>query len=320
MRIIYTILLLSISFSSVSQALPQSGAKDSSNQFKTVCLPVKSVTEVLYVIDGVLAEESALRSLNPSSIESIYILKDSATRIFSCRSLRPVIIVNTRRSINLQITIRDKEEGFVLPGTTVRFISSDGSDTLMYVADSAGQVSRKDLKKGVVYNIYVTATGYKAFTGSVHSIGDGIIQLEREYIIGQEVILSSGLVHRCGRGCGGNLQRRSKECSIQKKQICNASTEVLTEQLEKNSLHIYPNPVRKGQLISVKLAQGYFTSGSIRIHSINGKQLLSVPVSGSQKTGMIQIFMQQGWPPGLYILQLVYANGRVGASEKIIIQ
>lgn len=218
------------------------------------------------------------------------------------------------------IRIRDGQDAAVLPGATVRFISSDGSDTLMYVADSAGQVSRKDLKKGVVYNIYVTATGYKAFTGSVHSIGDGIIQLEREYIIGQEVILSSGLVHRCGRGCGGNLQRRSKECSIQKKQICNASTEVLTEQLEKNSLHIYPNPVRKGQPISVKLAQGYFTSGSIRIHSIDGKQLLSVPVSGSQKTGMIQIFMQQGWPPGLYILQLVYANGRVGASEIVIIQ
>jgi len=53
---------------------------------------------------------------------------------------------------------------------------------------------------------------------------------------------------------------------------------------------------------------------------VDGKQLLSVPVNGNQKLGLIQVSLQQGWTPGAYIFQLVYANGRVGASEKIIIQ
>ena len=134
------------------------------------------------------------------------------------------------------------------------------------------------------------------------------------------MILSTGLVHRCGRRCGGNLQRVSQECFVQKKLRCEEGSEVITDQLGNNRLSIYPNPVRGGQQVSVKLMTGYFPSGSLRVLSMDGRQLFSVPVNGNQKPGLIQVSLQQGWATGVYIFQLVYANGRVGASEKVIIQ
>ena len=320
MRVIFTILLLAVSFTAISQAPDHSGATDSSYRFKTVCLPVKSVTEVLYVIDGIVSDESVLRRLNPSLIDSIFILKDSATRIFSCRPSRPVILIYTSRSNNLRITIRDKEGQFPLPGATVTFISSDRRDTLMYVADSAGQVSRKDLKKGKSYLVSVTATGYTAYAGSVAAIRNGEITLERDFILGPDVIVSSGHVCICRRLYVCQQQQVSQECGMQVKLIIEQTTEKTSKLLAKRELSVYPNPVQRGQLVSLKLLKGYFPAGTVRVLTLDGKQLFSMAVNGNQQQGLIRLPTQQGWASGVYIFQLVYANGRVGASEKVILQ
>lgn len=320
MRIIYTILLLSVSFSSISQAPANTGAMDSSYRFKTVCLPVKSATEVLYVIDGVPEDESALRRLDPSLIESISIFKDSATRFYSCRPLKPVILINTRRSNNLQITIRDKDDQAPLPGATVSFISSDRRDTLMYVADLAGQVSRKNLKKDKKYDVQVTSSGYKIFAGPVASIRNGVIEVERDIIMGQEVVVSSGHVIICRRYYACHQLQTPLNCCVQTRLINDQRSEIVKEPLGNSIISVFPNPVQRGQQVSLKLSPGYFPSGSIRVITMDGKQVLSVPVNGSQKQGLIQVSMQQSWTPGVYIFQLVYANGRPGASEKVILQ
>ncbi len=319
MRIIYTMLFLCISFSSVSQALPKSGDKDSSYLFKTVCLPVKSATDVLYVIDGVPADESALKNLNPSLIDSIFILKDTVLN-FYCRPPKPVILIYTHRSSNLQITIRDKEGQFVLPGATVSFISSDKKDTLMYVADSAGQVSRKDLKKGVSYNLCITATGYKAYTGSLKAIQNGEILMERDFVLCPEVIVSTaGHTISCHRNYISQHQV-TDGCGMQTQLIREQASGKAISQPEQKELSLYPNPVQRGQSVTVKLLQGYFPTGTIRVLSLDGKLVATLPVNGERKQGLLYLPIPQSRASGVYILQLVYANGRVGASEKIIIQ
>lgn len=320
MRITITLLLL-LSFMNVrAQTDLRSTKTDSSYRFRTVCSPKNPADEILYVIDGIPRDAAELKRLNPALIDSIFILKDSFKNFISCRPLRPVIVIYTKRNSQAGFTIHDKDGHDPLPGATVRFISSDRRDTLMYVTDSIGLVSRKVLRKGKSYDILVTAIGYKAFAGSVSTVRNGIIELERDFISGPEVIVvSPGLIHQCGRGCGGHFQRVAKECGVQTKLINDQRSEIVSEQLT-NNFTVYPNPVQRGQQVSLKLLQGYFPSGLIRVLTMDGKQVLSVPVNGNQKQGLIQVTMQQGWTSGVYIFQLVYVNGRPGASEKVILQ
>lgn len=320
MRITITLLLL-LSFMNVrAQTDLRSTKTDSSYRFRTVCSPKNPADEILYVIDGIPRDAAELKRLNPALIDSIFILKDSFKNFISCRPLRPVIVIYTKRNSQAGFTIHDKDGHDPLPGATVRFISSDRRDTLMYVTDSIGLVSRKVLRKGKSYDILVTAIGYKAFAGSVSTVRNGIIELERDFISGPEVIVvSPGLIHQCGRGCGGHFQRVAKECGVQTKLINDQRSEIVSEQLT-NNFTVYPNPVQRGQQVSLKLLQGYFPSGLIRVLTMDGKQVLSVPVNGNQKQGLIQVTMQQGWTSGVYIFQLVYANGRPGASEKVILK
>jgi hypothetical protein len=320
MRIIFTILLLAVSFTAISQAPDHSGARDSSYRFKTVCLPVKSVTEVLYVIDGIVSDESVLRRLNPSLIDSIFILKDSATRIFSCRPSRPVILIYTRRSNNLRITIRDKEGQFPLPGATVTFISSDRRDTLMYVADSLGKVGLKELNKRKSYTVRVSSSGYLTFTGLLSDQVAGEIRLERDFKTGPAVVISSFHSRVCCRGCGGGHQLGGQDCGLQLALIRDGKSTDSLVQPAVSGFRVYPNPGHRGQPINLRLFQGYFPEGSIHVLSLDGKKLFSVPVNAAKKQGQVQIPTEQRWAAGVYIFQLVYANGRVGASEKVIIQ
>ena len=107
---------------------------------------------------------------------------------------------------------------------------------------------------------------------------------------------------------------------MQVKLIIEQTTEKTSKLLEKRELSVYPNPVQRGQLVSLKLLKGYFPAGTVRVLTLDGKQLFSMAVNGNQQQGLIRLPTQQGWASGLYIFQLVYANGRVGASEKVILQ
>lgn len=111
----------------------------------------------------------------------------------------------------------------------------------------------------------------------------------------------------------------TQDCGVQTKLINDQQSEVVSEQLT-NNFTVYPNPVQRGQQVTLKLLTGYFPSGSIRVLTMDGKQVLTVPVNEDQKQGLILVPVSQGWAPGVYIFQLVYANGRPGASEKVILQ
>ncbi len=320
MRNTIVLLLLLLCFKARSQSGARSVISDTNYHFRTICGPTKSAEDMMCVIDGVLADAVALKNLNPALIDSIFILKESLKNSFPCRPPRPVIVIYTKRNSQAGFTIRDKDDQAPLPGATVSFISTDRSDTLMYVADSAGLVSRRDLKKGKLYDILVTATGYKSFAGSVSAIRSSTIELERDLITGPEVIISSGIVCRCSRRCVGHFQQISQGCGVQTMMIIDQRSEVVTERVRNCNMSVFPNPVQRGQQLTLKWLTGYFPSGSIRVLTMDGKQVLTVPVNEGQKQGLIQVPVSQGWAPGVYIFQLVYANGRPGASEKVILQ
>ena len=284
------------------------------------CGMSRPVGNPLLILDGTIVEYSRLSSIDVYTISDITILNGiSGSALFGLEGAGGAIIIITETRLPEAIRIQAQNDKSFISGATVSFISSDRRDTLMYVADSAGQVSRKDLKKGKSYDILVTATGYKDFTSSVSTVRNGVIELERDFITGPEVIVTSGIVFQCGRRCVGHFQQVAQECGVQTKLINDQRSEILSEKLT-NNFTVYPNPVQRGQQVSLKLLAGYFPSGSIRVLTMDGKQVLSVTVNGSQKQGLIQVSMQQSWTSGVYIFQLVYANGRPGASEKVILQ
>ncbi len=275
----------------------------------------------LLVVDGTIMENAVFATIDVKSISDITVLNGIAgSAIFGQDGAAGAIVITTMRIKPDLIRVLDISDKSAIPGATVTFISSDRRDTLMYVADSAGQVNRKDLKKDVSYTVSVTATGYKAFTGSVSDLKNGEVRLVRDFILGPEVIVSSGHVCICRRLYVCQQQQVSQECGMQVKLINEQTTEKTSKLLEKSELSVYPNPAQRGQLVSLKLLQGYFPAGTVRVLTLDGKQLFSMAVNGNQQQGLIRLPTQQGWASGVYILQLVYANGRVGASEKVIIQ
>ena len=294
-----------------------------------------TLTVLLLIVNGLNAQYSK-DTLIQSVTQSCFLVKRNFTALdlinreahnIPLSDLKKRKTVTVHRSICLPyilspalLRIRDGQDDSALPGATVTFISSDRRDTLMYVADSAGQVNRKDLKKDVSYTISVTATGYKAFTGSVSDLKNEEVRLERDFILGPDVIVSSGHVCICRRLYVYQEQQVSHGCGMQVKLIIEQTTEKTSKLLEKRELSVYPNPVQRGQLVSLKLLQGYFPAGTVRVLTLDGKQLFSMAVNGNQQQGLIRLPTQQGWASGLYIFQLVYANGRVGASEKVILQ
>lgn len=218
------------------------------------------------------------------------------------------------------LSIRDGQDASVLPGATVTFVSSDKRDTLMYVADSLGKVGLNELNKMKRYTVRVSSSGYLTFTGLLSDQVTGEIKLERDFKTGPAVVISSFHSIGCCRGCGGGHKLRGQDCGMQLALIPDKKLTDSLSQLVATGIRVYPNPVQRGQLIHLRLLQGYFPEGRIQVLSLDGRNLLSVPLNAGKKQGQVWIPTEQRWAAGIYIFQMVYANGQVGASEKVILQ
>lgn len=308
----------------ITQKIPFVGQPMADTARKNIrlrCGMSRPVGNPLLLVDGTIVEFSRLSNIDVNTISDITILNGiSGSAIFGPEGAGGAIVVTTVSRLPEAIRILDQHDRSMISGATVCFISSDRRDTLMYVADSAGMVSRKDLRKGNSYEIHVTASGYKKFTGSVNTISNGVIELERDFIMGPDVVVSSGHVIICRRYYECHQLQTAQDCSVQTRLIIDQRSEIMKEPVGNRIISVFPNPVQRGHQVSLKLLAGYFPSGSIRVLTIDGKQVLTVPVNESQKQGLIQVPVSQGWTPGVYIFQLVYANGRPGASEKVILQ
>ena len=77
----------------------------------------------LYVVDGILEDEAAIKKLDPENIESISLLntKDFAKTI-SCQSPKAVIVITTKTGDQRTIIVKDILDGKVLPGANVEII------------------------------------------------------------------------------------------------------------------------------------------------------------------------------------------------------
>ena len=84
---------------------------------------INSNNQPLYVIDGVPWEVTKIKSLDPNDIEEIHVLKDTAaTALFSCRTMRGVIIITTKKAFRRKLIIKDAANLTGIGSATVKAV------------------------------------------------------------------------------------------------------------------------------------------------------------------------------------------------------
>ncbi len=85
------------------------------------------------------------------------------------------------------------------------------------------------------------------------------------------------------------------------------------------SFSVYPNPIQKGASLNLQFDNTDEKETMVRILSLDGKVLLQQKVKTAEGNNIFQLHTDNHWSAGVYFIQLLYENGQLLASEKIII-
>lgn len=165
---------------------------------------VASVTDVLYIIDGVEQQghDDVLKSLNPDNIESITVLKDaSAIALYGEKARQGVILITTKKSKSKESTVPE----FTTKPGEVKNITREGFAVLPQPNRTIlGIVTRKEGKpptqsQTITVNVKEGKQGLSGFAGliivdgkSYDSTGFMELDLQPERIQSVEVIKGTG--------------------------------------------------------------------------------------------------------------------------------
>jgi TonB-dependent SusC/RagA subfamily outer membrane receptor len=275
----------------------------------------------LIIVDGVPQDSAHLRTLNPNDIESIYIRKDAtASAIYGCRASKGVILIITKQSKLRKFIIKDFLDGYRIPGATVSFISASKKDTIMVAANDSGVVITDKLKNTVGYDVKVSAIGYKLLNQDLKIRNKNEPQellLEQDVKICKEVIINSGgHYHGCPKYyCISKIS----ECSMQ--QISDTVYTFYNSLVVSNLSvqKVFPNPVRRGSTVTISTKALLAEQILVRLSDLSGKILFSQPQNIAKGLSRITFQTDPSWSTGIYFVQL-YANGKLLASDKVVIQ
>jgi len=304
----------------LNKKIKDTSKKDSQVLF--TCGAGKSQSEPpLYVIDGIpFIDVNEIKNLDPNNIVSIDILKYSdLSTIFCNRTRRAIIIITTKSGNQRKLVIKDFLDGNPIPGATVSFISYDKKDTIMTEANDSGIVVIDKLKQSVNYEMCITAIGYKLLKQNFSNTGLKGAQnllLEREIKMCTEVVIASGHSWGCGRNYSSVII--NDRPTIKVLEGIEQNTEDLKD-ISNSSVTLFPNPLSRGKVLTLQKSFTYEAGVVIRITSLDGKLLTSV--KGKTFNGLNQFVVPTNskWSAGIYFVQL-YANGKLVASDKLVIQ
>ncbi len=281
------------------------------------CAPSSMGEKPLIVVDGIPVPN--FNNISTNDIENIIVLKDAeATAIYGCRAAVGVILITTKSGRIRKLVIKDFLDGNSIPAASVSFISTDMKDTVMMVANDSGIVVTDKLKSSKLYEMSVSSIGYKSLHQSLknsYSENEQKILLERDVKFCDEVVIQPGNIIRCYRiynvlSCGvGGIKVIS----------------IINDSLNKTSdyglkkISTYPNPVQKGNSITVETSTDIGGKIEIKLISLDGKLLLLQPQNTVKGLNRFTLKADNRWSAGIYFLQL-YANGKLMASDKVVIQ
>ncbi|MBK9938786.1 MAG: T9SS type A sorting domain-containing protein [Chitinophagaceae bacterium] len=298
----------------------QSTTKGVSGNQKIIMRCSRVVTDncsPVLIIDGVVRKLDTLSKINPNNILSFSIIKSGAATAFWTRWVNGAVIVKLKQSSIRKFYVKDLLDESGIAGATVLFISEKNNDTLMFAANDSGIVVTDKLESSSIYEMRVSAIGYHSFCQRFNN-GRGYMEqnilLNREVKNCEEVILSQMIC----------LKRRNIGCTL----FCKCSGITLTMNPDVNKevlpepfkLKIYPSPVHKGGVIKLQFKIDRVEERTARIVNLNGVELLRRKWQTNKGNNQFQLSIDARWAGGIYLVQLLCENGRILASEKIIIQ
>lgn len=266
-------------------------------------LPVDTLPRL--IVDGKVRKLNEFSSINPNDIASVTILKSAeATALYGPDGANGLIVVNMKLSYKRFVVV-DSIDKSPVARASVGVTMKNGDKTMFYIADDNGNFSSNSPKEFNGLVMTITAVGYE--TGTVIYNDDitktDTIRLKRAVKICEPVIITAdwhGRIIRCYSGAVKIVRTTITEKPLPG---------------ERALLKIYPNPVSKGGLFTTVIGDPGVVA--VRILNINGQELLRQPVIGKP---IVEFQTDSRWVAGIYFVQPLYENGRVGASAKMIIQ
>lgn len=278
------------------------------------CRNISGNSQPLIVLDGNICDNNCINKLQPQDIDSICVIKGAkAMALFGIEGQNGALVITTKKTIPYKLFIKDKTDGNPVPGATVVFTKKSNKARINFVTNDSGYITGKDLPHTSDYTITVSAVGYAAYTDGYNykpGTGQQGIWLEREYKLNEVVILQyTRLPKRTGCPIGGIYS------PVKPVQLINGNNDTTYR------VNVFPNPLVKGGVLNLKTDKSAEGPVKIVIREAGGKELLRKDMTNRTEHGVaLQIKTDPRWPAGIYFLQVCCENGRILASEKIIIQ
>ncbi len=258
----------------------------------------------LLIIDGVPADASQLKQLNPNDIIRIDILKgSSAAAIYGQCAANGIVIITTKRRKHL--VIQDADSKSFLEGATVKILPDKKNiEPIVLIADKNGEADLSSLKDKQEYTMEVSCIGYKTKTIRISKTENNRpVELEKDFKRMGEVIVvtySSQCGHSCGCIC--YTTRQANYNDVQKSDAVNFA--------------VYPNPSAISGTVTVNLSRPM--EGKISIVNAAGQTVQALNIADNNT--LISGIKLNVVTAGIYFIRLTDAKTKKTFSQKLIIQ
>jgi hypothetical protein len=180
-------------------------------------------------------------------------------------------------------------------------------------SDSEGAFS---LTSKTIHNtITISAIGFQSKTITLTNYAPQHIILKKKIVDLKEIIIIDQITNRrirCYTSCGSRITA----CSIKK----NLSDSIFKfSKPLTSSIVVFPNPVKKGQQITIQGKLNNTQAVSIILFDAAGRQLLSLPFIVASKNFLQSIALNPNWASGTYTINLLQNNAKIHAAQFLII-
>lgn len=313
---------------SVPSSVPQmlrGGVPGPSTTIRIRCgASITTGNEPLLVIDGIPWEAATIKSLNPDDIEEIHVLKNpEATSLFSCRAMRGVIIITTKKALYRKLVIKDAANLTGIGSATVKAVSEKTGKQFQFTADEFGRIETDSLRS-TDYTITISSTGYKTKTIGLKTIlqNKGEIKLEREFIELKELLIVAYPTISCrsmGSSCTLSSLCGQIRCLAYGVSIAEEKQNVERSFNTQAKAQIYPNPVAVSGSIHISFADVMPGQYQVRLFNTAG-QLFYTVQRQIMKAETEQIQLSNAIIPGTYIVQIINEKNQLVQSSKLIVR
>lgn len=263
----------------------------------------------VYVVEGKIV--SNINDVNRIDIEDITILQQPAAQaIYGSAGKNGAIVITLKKKYHSFI-IKDKADNSSVSNATVSFVFPGRSDTLRYIADDSGMIVTNSFNELKDCRMIVSSAGYITQEGIFSFLGMdtvNVVYLERDIKNCVEAVIAC---YDCSRTirCGG-----FRVSITTSKNLSGTNTGEIDQSFA------YPNPAKAGQIITLRHEFRNDELVQVKVTDAGGKLVTTQHTRVSKGINRLTINSDLRWQGGVYFFKVMYANGRIAASGKIIIQ